>query len=62
MTLKKFLIMVGNDVAGEMIFDDGFAANKKLYDALVGNEYRILQLAEDVVLSRGDTFDPNTPE
>ena len=30
MTLRKILIMVENDVAGEMIFEDSFSYNQKM--------------------------------
>ena len=44
--------MVGEDVAAEMVFDDGFTANKKLYDALL-SEHEIVRVDEDVLIARG---------
>jgi hypothetical protein len=49
MTLKKFLIMVENDIAGEMVFDDSFERNKKLYDALV-DSVRVIEVDENAII------------
>ena len=37
MAVRKFITMVGNDVTGELVFDDVFPHNKKLYDALTSS-------------------------
>jgi hypothetical protein len=59
MTLKKFLIMVENDVAGEMVFDDVFERNKKLYDALV-DSVRVIEVDENAIIEKDHIWDGQT--
>lgn len=56
MAVKKFLIMVGNDVAGEMVFEDVFAPNKKLYSALIDG-LDIVELEADADVAVGYFYD-----
>lgn len=56
MTLRKFLVMVENDVAGEMVFEDSFAYNEKMYNALLNNEVKMLNIDPDFVVERGDIW------
>ena len=64
MSLKKFLVMVENDVAGEIIFDDDFEYNKRFYDALLDGG-TVIETNADTPVGRdyiwdGTTF--NAPE
>ena len=43
--------MVENDVAGEMVFDDSFDRNKKLYDAL-SDSVRVIEVNEDEIIDK----------
>jgi hypothetical protein len=56
MTLRKFLIMVENDVAGEMVFEDSFSYNEKMYNHLINNEVTVMEVKQDVVVERGDVW------
>ena len=56
MTLRKFLIMVENDVAGEMVFEDSFSYNQKMYNHLINNEVTVMEIEPDVVVERGDIW------
>ena len=48
--------MVGNDVAGELVFDDRFPANKKLYDSLLDN-VSIVSVDSDTEVQQGYLWD-----
>jgi hypothetical protein len=56
MTLRKFLIMVEDDVAGEMVFEDSFSYNEKMYNYLINNEVTVMEIEPDVVVERGDIW------
>ena len=56
MTLRKILIMVENDVAGEMIFEDSFSYNQKMYNHLINNEVTVIEVKQDIVVERGDIW------
>ena len=56
MTLRKFLVMVENDVAGEMVFEDSFSYNQKMYNALLNNEVKMLKIDPDFIVERGDIW------
>jgi hypothetical protein len=58
MSLKKFLVMVENDVAGEIVFDDSFDFNKKFYDSLTDGG-RIIEVDPSVIIGRGYIYDGN---
>jgi hypothetical protein len=56
MTLRKFLVMVEDDVAGEMVFEDSFSYNQKMYNALLNNEVNMLKIDPDFIVERGDIW------
>ena len=65
MTLRKFLIMVEDDVAGQMVFEDSFSYNEKMYNHLINDEITVMEIEENVVVERGDIWDGkkfNKPE
>ena len=62
MSLKKFLVMVENDVAGEIVFDDDFEYNKRFYNALL-NGGKVMEIDPNIPVGRdyiwdGTTFNP----
>lgn len=59
MTLKKFLIMVGSDVAGEIVFDEAFPQNKKAYAALL-DKVEVVEVQTDTNVEKGYTWNGTT--
>lgn len=62
MTLRKFLVMVDNDVAGEMVFEDSFSYNEKMYNHLINGEVTMLKIDPEVLVERGDIWNGTTFE
>jgi hypothetical protein len=43
----KLLAMVGNDVAGELVFSDALERNVEFYDAVTTNNFTIMEVSPE---------------
>lgn len=60
MTMKKVLIMVGNDVVTDLNFDDHFLHNKYMHEAFKNSKIRIIEVGMDSDVSFYDKYDGNS--
>lgn len=58
--LKKFLIMVDNDVAGTIVFDISKGNNQEAYDSFKNNNYRMIIVDAETEVMKGWIYDGNS--